>query len=103
MWIGTGMPQGDEGRPVVEPGSVTFIYHSCSLSNSQHHAAGFRYGISILQRYPELVTYGADRKVQAVAYHLLPAMLLNEMQKQVRERQQKDARIAALQQQLVAQ
>ena len=27
------MPRGGEGRPDREPGSVTFIYHSCSLSN----------------------------------------------------------------------
>jgi hypothetical protein len=49
------------------------------------------------------VTYGDDGKAQSVAYHLLPAMLLNERQKQVRENQRKDTRIAALQQQLVAQ
>ena len=28
------MPRrGEKGRPVAEPGSVTFMYHSCSLSN----------------------------------------------------------------------
>ena len=47
--------------------------------------------------YPELVTYGADGQVETVAYHLLPAMLLNEMQKQVRKNQRKDAQIVALQ------
>jgi hypothetical protein len=32
--IGTSMPRrGERGRPMVEPGSVTFVYHSCSLSN----------------------------------------------------------------------
>ena len=45
----------------------------------------------------------ADGKAQSVAYHLLPAMLLNEMQKQIRENQRKLAQIAALQQRLVAQ
>ena len=47
--------------------------------------------------------YGADGKAESVAYHLLPAMLLNEMQKQIRENQRKLAQIAALQKRLVAQ
>ena len=78
---------------------VTFRY-------KENPTGALQYGLiaeEVARVYPELVTYGADGKVQAVAYHLLPAMLLNEMQKQVRERQQKDARIAALQRQVVAQ
>ena len=67
------------------------------LGCNLHHAE------EVARVYPELVTYGADGKVETVAYHLLPAMLLNEMQKQIRENQRKDARIAALQQRLVAQ
>jgi uncharacterized coiled-coil protein SlyX len=71
-----------------------------------------------------LGTYGADGKVETVVYHLLLAMLLNGMQRQVRENQRqaeqigrltatvaeaevsaerKDFQIAALKQQLVAQ
>jgi hypothetical protein len=46
------------------------------------------------------VTYGDDGKPISVAYHLLPAMLLNELQKQVRENRQKDAQIDALQKQV---
>ena len=41
--------------------------------------------------YPELVTYGADGKVQTVRYLILTSMLLNELQKQAR----KDERLAA--------
>jgi Chaperone of endosialidase len=69
-------------------------------------AGRLQYGLiaeEVARVYPELVTYGADGKVETVAYHLLPAMLLNEMQRQVRENQRKDARIAALERQLVAQ
>jgi hypothetical protein len=47
--------------------------------------------------YPELVVKGTDGKPQTVAYHLLPAMLLNELQTQARELDEKDERIAALQ------
>jgi prefoldin subunit 5 len=39
-------------------------------------------------------------KPLSVAYHVLPAMLLNELQKQVRENRRKDAQIAALQRQI---
>ena len=78
---------------------VTFRYKEDSTGTLQ-------YGLiaeEVARGYPEAVTYGADGKVEPAAYHLLPAMLLNEIQKQARENQRKDARIAALQQQLVAQ
>ena len=32
--------------------------------------------------YPELVTYGADGKVESVRYSMLTSMILNELQKQ---------------------
>jgi Chaperone of endosialidase len=78
---------------------VTFRYKDDSAGTLQ-------YGLiaeEVARVYPELVIYGADGKAQSVAYHLLPAMLLNEMQKQIRENQRKLAQIAALQQRLVAQ
>jgi hypothetical protein len=39
---------------------------------------------------------------ETVAYQVLPAMLLNEVQKQARELARKDAQIAAMQRQLAA-
>lgn len=57
-----------------------------------------QYGLiaeEVAKVYPELVVNGADGKPQTVAYQVLPAMLLNELQK-------KDRQIAALQQQLNA-
>jgi hypothetical protein len=50
--------------------------------------------------YPELVIRDDEGKVMGVRYDLLPALLLNEMQKQAGENLRKDARIAALQQQV---
>jgi hypothetical protein len=47
--------------------------------------------------YPELVISDADGRPERVAYHLLPAMLLNEVQKQARQLAQKDLENAALQ------
>jgi hypothetical protein len=43
------------------------------------------------QVFPELVAYGADGQVETVQYHLLSAMLLNELKKQnaiVKEQQE---------------
>jgi hypothetical protein len=54
----------------------------------------------VAQVYPELVAYGDDGRPQSVAYQMLPAMLLNEIQKQARENRRKDAQIAALQKQI---
>lgn len=52
--------------------------------------------------YPELVIHGADGEVETVAYQMLPAMLLNEVQNQARKIEEKDAQIATLQRQVVA-
>jgi hypothetical protein len=46
--------------------------------------------------YPELVTYGADGKVETVRYSMLTAMLLNELQKQSRENQRQAEQIKRL-------
>src|SRR5260370_35629908 len=35
--------------------------------------------------FPELVAYGADGKPESVMYHVFPAMLLNEVQKQAHQ------------------
>jgi hypothetical protein len=62
-----------------------------------------QYGLvaeEVAQVYPELVVYGNDGKPLSVAYLTLPAMLLNEVQKQARENRQKDAQLAALQKQV---
>jgi len=52
--------------------------------------------------YPELVIDGSDGRAQTVAYQELPAMLLNEVQKERRQLAQKDAEIAAMRRQLAA-
>jgi len=46
--------------------------------------------------FPELVAYGADGRVETVQYHVLSALLVNEMQKQ-------NAVVKAQKEQLVAQ
>jgi hypothetical protein len=77
---------------------VTFTYKADSTDTQQ-------YGLiaeEVERVYPELVIDDTDGKAETVAYQVLPAMLLNEVQKQARQLAQKDAQIAALQRQLVA-
>ena len=50
--------------------------------------------------YPELVTHSDGGEVEGVHYELLPALLLNEVQKQARE---KDTQIATLRRQVALQ
>jgi hypothetical protein len=63
-----------------------------------------QYGLiaeEVARVYPELIVRDADGKVESVQYWMLTAMLLNEVQKQAREGEDKDARIAALQRHIV--
>jgi hypothetical protein len=46
--------------------------------------------------FPELVAFGKDGQPEAVYYHILPAMLLNELQKQQRTIDAQAAAIDAL-------
>jgi hypothetical protein len=76
---------GNASGKLMKLRPVTFRY-------KEDPAGALQYGLiaeEVARVYPELVTYGADGKVEAVAYHLLPAMLLNEMQKQARDNQAK--------------
>jgi len=51
--------------------------------------------------YPELVTYGADGKVETVRYSELTGMLLNELQKQRSENARQAAQVKKLSAQMV--
>jgi hypothetical protein len=84
---------------------VTFVYKADG-------AGALQYGLiaeEVEKVYPELVVHDADGKVETVAYHMLPAMILNEVQKQARANQQlarqldeKDERIASLEAKVIA-
>ena len=67
---------------------VTFRYRNDERGVAQ-------YGLvaeEVEKVYPELVTYGADGKLEAVRYSMLTSMLLNEVQKQARQIAQLEAR-----------
>jgi hypothetical protein len=73
------MREGSQGVYQLRP--VTFQY--------KQDAQGIRqYGLiaeEVAKVYPELVTKGADGKVESVQYHELIPMLLNEVQRQQQE------------------
>ncbi len=52
--------------------------------------------------YPEMVAYGVKGEAEGVRYDQLPAMLLNEMQKQVRQNHQLAAQVTLLKRQIDA-
>jgi trimeric autotransporter adhesin len=82
---------GEASDKLMKLRPVSFRYNS-DPSNIQ------QYGLiaeEVAKVYPELVINDADGKPQTVAYHLLPAMLLNEVQK-------KDKQIVALQKEVGA-
>jgi hypothetical protein len=87
---------GDASDKLMKLRPVTFRYKADSTGTEQ-------YGLiaeEVEKVYPELVIDGADGKAETVAYQVLPAMLLNEVQKQARD---KDAQIAALRRQVASQ
>jgi hypothetical protein len=58
-----------------------------------------QYGLvaeEVEQIYPELVIHGPGGKVETVRYSMLGAMLLNELQKQVRENAQQAEQLKKL-------
>jgi hypothetical protein len=78
---------------------VTFHYKEDPQGDLQ-------YGLiaeDVARVYPELVIKDADGQVQTIRYQELTPMLLNEVQKQAQALQQKDAQIAAQQQEIQAQ
>ena len=77
---------------------VTFRYKADASGTPQ-------YGLiaeEVEKVYPELVVDNKDGKPETVEYQILPAMLLNEVQKQSRQLARKDAQIAAMQAQIAA-
>jgi Chaperone of endosialidase len=83
---------GEASDRLMKLRPVTFRY-------KEDPAGTLQYGLvaeEVARVYPELVTYGDDGKPLSVAYHLLPAMLLNELQKQTRENERQAEQIGRL-------
>jgi hypothetical protein len=93
---------GEASRGLRRLRPVTFRYRQPAEDGSQPR----QYGLiaeEVAAVYPELVAYGADGEPSTVAYHLLPAMLLNELQRQAAELAGQQAQITAQAAQLATQ
>ncbi len=83
---------GDASDKLMKLRPVTFTYKADSTGIQQ-------YGLiaeEVEKVYPELVIDGTDGRPETVAYQVLPAMLLNEVQKERRDSDRKTAQIAKL-------
>jgi Chaperone of endosialidase len=93
---------GDASNSLLRLRPVTFHYKKPEADGSKP----LEYGLiaeEVAAVYPELVIRGADGQIESVQYAKLPAMLLNELQKEYRHSQEQDetirkleARVAAL-------
>jgi hypothetical protein len=90
---------GDASKGLLQLRPVTFHYKKADFDGSKP----LEYGLiaeEVADVYPELVVRGKDGEVESIQYQKLPAMLLNEMQKQNATIQKLEARLAALEAQL---
>ena len=93
------MQQSSDGLMSLRP--VTFRYKEPQA----HGRMPIQYGLigeEVAKIYPELIVYGKDGQVESVQYHELPAMLLNEIQKQHRTIEQQQEKISLLEDRLLA-
>jgi len=83
---------GDASAKLLKLRPVTFRYKEDPTGTIQ-------YGLvaeEVERVYPELVSYGADGKVEAVQYSELTGMLLNELQKQASENARQTEKVRKL-------
>ena len=83
---------GGASRGLLRLRPVTFRYKAKSSESVQ-------YGLiaeEVAEVYPELVQYSPSGEAQTVLYHLLDAMLLNEVQRQEKEISALKERLARL-------
>ena len=86
------MDKASEGLMLLRP--VTFRY-----KQGEGGIKPLQYGLigeEVARVYPDLVVYDSDGQVGSLKYHELPALLLNELQKQHKTIEELQARIAAL-------
>jgi hypothetical protein len=87
-----GMDEASAGLGKLRP--VVFRYKA-ELANGPRL---LEYGLiaeEVAEIYPELVVRGTDDQPAGVKYHVLPAMLLNEFQRQQRQLESQAARLEA--------
>jgi hypothetical protein len=83
---------GEASRDLMRLRPVTFRYKKPFADGTKP----IQYGLiaeEVDEVYPDLVAHSADGQIETVKYQLLPAMLLNEAQKQHQHAQQQDETI----------
>jgi hypothetical protein len=86
---------GDASKGLLRLRPVTFHYKKSDSDESKP----LEYGLiaeEVADVYPELVIRGSDGQIESVQYQKLPAMLLNELQKQGETIRKLEARLAGL-------
>ncbi len=86
---------GNASDALLQLRPVTFYYKQ----PAEHGTKPLQFGLvgeEVAKVYPELVVYDRNGQVQSVEYHQLPALLLNELQKQHKTIEDLETRIAAL-------
>jgi hypothetical protein len=86
---------GDASKGLLRLRPVTFHYKKPDSDGSKP----LEYGLvaeEVADVYPELVVRGKEGQVESVQYQKLPALLLNELQKQNRQIQEQGQQIQAL-------
>jgi len=94
-------PMADVSDRLMQLEPVTFRYKQASADGSQPLQFGL-IAEQVAAVYPELAVYGKDGQVETLQYQQLPALLLNEIQKQHKTIEDLNSRIAALEQLLKA-
>jgi endosialidase-like protein len=87
-------PMGEDSGALLSLRPVTFRYRQATADGTKPR----QYGLiaeEVAEVYPDLVAYGPDGQPETVLYHVLPAMLLNELQRQEREIQIQRIELAA--------
>ena len=74
-------PMGEVSERLYQLHPVTFHYKQPNPAGSKPTEVGL-VAEDVAEVLPELVVYNSDGKPEAVAYHLLPTLLLNELQKE---------------------
>jgi hypothetical protein len=89
---------------MAEASAGLFRLRPVSFRYKEDATGARQYGLiaeEVEQVYPELVTHDEHGKIMSVRYDMLPALLLNEVQKLAKEDGQKDVQIAELRKQIV--
>ena len=94
-------PMGEASERLYQLRPVTFHYKAADANGQKPLQFGL-VAEDVAEAFPELVVPGRDGQPETVAYHLLPALLLSEVQKEHRKVLAQDEQLAALRAEVAA-